>query len=241
MLERERRAIERRLAAAVAPNTGDPVLGRARTGYELAGRAKGVAHGGMGMVQALVGEVGLAAEIDASVRLLKVHHPYHESDHVLNVAYNALCGGSRLDDIELRRQDRAFLDGLGASALPDPTTAGDFCRRFDEDAVMALQDAVNRTRLRVWARQPASFTDETARIDADATIVGTDGCCKQGMDIASAPRGALTYLPRSGEGLEVISLGPMAHLDSKEEGDNSMPSIPALVPRRMGRGVGGPA
>ena len=201
MLERERRAIERRLAAAVAPNTGDPVLGRARTGYELAGRAKGVAHGGMGMVQALVGEVGLAAEIDASVRLLKVHHPYHESDHVLNVAYNALCGGSRLDDIELRRQDRAFLDGLGASALPDPTTAGDFCRRFDEDAIMALQDAVNRTRLRVWARQPASFTDETARIDADATIVGTDGCCKQGMDIASAPRGALTYPPRSGEGI----------------------------------------
>jgi hypothetical protein len=33
----------------------------------------------------------------------------------------------------------------------------------------------------------------------------------------SAPRGALTYPPRSGEGLEVISLGSMADLDSKEK------------------------
>ena len=35
-----------------------------------------------------------------------------------------------LDDIELRRNDEAYLNALGAAALPDPTTAGDFCRRF---------------------------------------------------------------------------------------------------------------
>lgn len=99
-------------------------------------------------------------------------------------ALNALCGGTRLDDIEDRRRDRVFLDGLGAAALPDPTTAGDFCRRFDEDSIMALQEAVNQSRLRVWARQRASFFAETARIDADATIVGTDGECKEGMNIA---------------------------------------------------------
>ena len=29
--------------------------------------------------------------------------PYHESDHVLNIAYNVLVGGQRLEDIELRR------------------------------------------------------------------------------------------------------------------------------------------
>ena len=57
----------------------------------------------------------------------------------------------------------------------------------------------------------------------------------------SAPRGAPMYPPRSGEGLEVISLGPMADLDSKDEGDNSMPSELTLVLRRTGRGVGGPA
>jgi hypothetical protein len=57
----------------------------------------------------------------------------------------------------------------------------------------------------------------------------------------SAPRGALTYPLRSKEGLEVISLGPMAYLEPKGEGENSMPSEPPLVPRRMGRGDGGPA
>lgn len=183
-LERDERAIGRRLAAAVAPNVSGPVLGRANIGYELSGRTRGTAHGGMGMIARLVAGVGLAAEIDSAVSLLKIHRPYHESDHVLNIAYNALCGGTRLDDIEARRTDAVFLDGLGAAALPDPTTAGDFCRRFDEDSVLALQEAVNRCRLGVWARQEASFFDETARIDADATIVGTDAETKEGMDIA---------------------------------------------------------
>ncbi len=49
---------------------------------------------------------------------------------------------------------------------------------------MALQEAVNRARLRVWAAQPPEFFAETAKIDADATIVTTDGECKEGMDIS---------------------------------------------------------
>ena len=183
-LEREQLAIERRLQAAVAPNLSGPLLGGAPIRYEWAERDRGVAHGGMGMIARLVEAVGLACEIDASVKLLKVHRPYHESDHVLNIAYNALCGGTRLEDIETRRTDAVFLDGLGTPSLPDPTTAGDFCRRFDEASIMALQEAINRARLKLWSQQPASFFSQTARIDADASIVGTDGQCKQGMDIS---------------------------------------------------------
>ena len=183
-IERERRTIGRRLEQAVAPNLGGPVLGRANISYELAERTKAVAHGGMGLVCRLVAWAGLAEELDASLELLKAHRPYLESDHVLNIAYNVLCGGATLDDIEARRQDRVFLDGIGAPSLPDPTTAGDFCRRFDADAVMALQEAANRARLRVWAAQPAAFFAQCAVIDADASIVGTDGSTKEGMDIA---------------------------------------------------------
>ena len=183
-LEREQLAIEQRLGAAVAPNLSGPLLGAAPIRYEWAERDRGVAHGGMGMIACLVDAVGLAGEIDASVELLKVHRPYHESDHVLNIAYNALCGGRRLEDIETRRTDAVYLDGLGTPSLPDPTTAGDFCRRFDQDSIMALQEAVNRARLTVWSQQPASFFAQTARIDADASIIATDGECKQGMDIA---------------------------------------------------------
>jgi hypothetical protein len=138
----------------------------------------------MGMICRLVEWAGLADEIDAVIDLLKIHRPYHESDHVLNIAYNALCGGRTLDDIEARRCDRVFLDGIGAKSLPDPTTAGDFCRRFDEAAVMALQEALNRARLRVWAAQPPAFFDQRAVIDADASIVRTEGETKEGMEIA---------------------------------------------------------
>ena len=119
-LEREQLAIERRLAAAVAPNLAGPLLQGAPIRYEWAERDRGVAHGGMGMIARLVQTVGLAGEIDDAVKLLKVHRPYHESDHVLNIAYNGLCGGTRLEDIETRRTDAVFLDGLGTPSLPDP-------------------------------------------------------------------------------------------------------------------------
>ena len=66
------------------------------------------------------------------LHLLKVHLPYHESDHVLNLAYNMLAGGKCLEDLELLRNDEVYLDALGAQRIPDPTTAGDFCRRFRE-------------------------------------------------------------------------------------------------------------
>lgn len=183
VLAREQRVVHARQQAAVRDNPAGPVLGRATIGYEFSEKAKGVAHGGIGLIARLVARVGLAAAIDSSVEVLRAHRPYHESDHVLNIAYNTLCGGTRLDDIEARRSDRVFCDALGVATLPDPTTAGDFCRRFDEASIMALQEAVNASRRRVWAAQPPEFFG-TARIDADASLVPTDGACKQGMDIA---------------------------------------------------------
>ena len=183
-LRAEATAITRRLEAAVRPNMGGPVLGRANIAYELSQRTKATGHGGIGAIAKLIRHVGLAGEIDSSLDLLKLHKPYHESDHVLNIAYNALCGGQRLQDIEARRCDRVFLDGLGTESLPDPTTAGDFCRRFDAASIIALQEAINRARLKVWRRQPDSFFEQPAVIDADASIVPTDAQTKEGMDIA---------------------------------------------------------
>jgi hypothetical protein len=183
-LDRERRRIARRLQTAVRPNLGGPVLGRANISYELAERTRATSQGGMGMIARLVERVDLAGQIDSSLSLLKIHRPYTESDHVLNIAYNALCGGSTFQDIETRRQDAVFLDGIGAESLPDPTTAGDFCRRFDQEAVMDLQEAINEARLRVWAAQPEAFFARRAVIEADASIIPTDGETKEGMGIS---------------------------------------------------------
>jgi hypothetical protein len=121
--------------------------------------------------------------INQGLHLLKIHLPYHESDHVLNIAYNPLCEGTHLEDIELRRNDVHFLDALGAQRIPDPTTAGDFCRRFSQADIDTLQAIVNQVRLRVWQQQPNDFFD-LAILDMDGTLVATTGQCKQGMDIA---------------------------------------------------------
>jgi len=105
---------------------------------------------------------------------------------------NALLGGQQLEDIELRRNDEAFLDGLGAQRLPDPTTSGDFTRRFDQDSVLALMEAVNAVRQRVWKLQPAGFLEQ-AFIDTDGTIAPTFGECKGGM--ALSYKGIWGYAP----------------------------------------------
>jgi hypothetical protein len=151
--------------------------------YEHSDRVRGLVSGGIGAMHQLAQHTGLVAAIDRHVEVLKVALPYHESDHVLGIAYNVLCGGTCLQDIEQRRQDEVYLDALGAQRIPDPTTAGDFCRRFDEAAIEALQTAINETRQRVWRAQPAAFFED-ALIDADGTLAETTGQCKEGMDIA---------------------------------------------------------
>jgi len=94
-------------------------------------------------------QTGLAKAIDDKLKLLKRHLPYYESDYVLNIAYNILCNGDCLEDIERLRNDEVYLDALGAHRIPDPTTAGDFCRRFSQAEVETLMDTINEVRLGV--------------------------------------------------------------------------------------------
>jgi hypothetical protein len=150
---------------------------------DLGDRVRAVDAGGIGALHRLAKQTGLVDAIDRRVHVLKVHLPYHESDHVLGLAYNALCGGTCLQDIELRRQNEVYLDALGAQRIPDPTTAGDFCRRFDEGDIEALQAAINERRVHVWRQQSTGFFEE-AVIDADGTLAETTGERKEGMDIA---------------------------------------------------------
>lgn len=184
-LEKRRRRIRRKLhVARQRDDDGRPVLGRVRPNYEISDRIAAMPHGGLGVVQELVRRTGLAERIDRDVQVLAVHKPYHESDHVLNIAYNVMCGGRTLEDIELRRNDEAFLDALGVDAIPDPTTGGDFCRRFGAEQLTALMAAINDTRVAMWQRQEPEFLAERACIDADGSLVATTGECKEGMSLS---------------------------------------------------------
>jgi Transposase DDE domain group 1 len=180
--ERKRRAL-RRIENRPGPERQEPMIGASNIHYEPGQRVRGLVPGGIGAMLLLARRTGLIADIDRHLHLLKRHLPYHESDHVLNIALNLLAGGTRLEHLERLRTDEAYLDALGARRIPDPTTAGDFCRRSRRCDVLDLMDALNRTRRRVWAQQPAAFFDR-AIIDVDGTLVGTAARCKGGVDIA---------------------------------------------------------
>ncbi|HKB38468.1 MAG TPA: IS1380 family transposase [Gemmataceae bacterium] len=182
-LRNSKRRIERRLDKTKPGTCDQPMFTARNIHYEIGDRSRGLAPGGLGTFHALARQLGLIDAIDQRLHLLKIHLPFHESDHVLNFAYNALCEGTCLQDIELRRNDEVFLDALGARRIPDPTTAGDFCRRFTAADVVTLLDIFDDIRLKVWAEQPATFFEQ-ATIDMDGTLVETTGECKHGMDIA---------------------------------------------------------
>jgi len=183
-LRTQKRKIERRLEEALKQDGEAPVFTASNIHYDLSERTRAISPGGIGVIHLLARKVGLIDQIDEKVEVLKFHKPYHESDHVLNIAYNIMCGGKTLDDIEVRRNDEVFLDALGTESIPDPTTAGDFCRRFEQYHIESLMDAFNEARLAVWKQQPASFTEQTAKIDGDGSLVPTTGECKQGMDLS---------------------------------------------------------
>ena len=145
--------------------------------YDVADRTRAMGYGGIGVIHQMCQRTGLVEQIDRNLHLLKFHLPYSESDHVLNIAFNALCGGTHLEDLELLRNDEVYMDALGTQRIPDPTTAGDFCRRFARSDVENLMVAINRSRLEVWKQQPSEFFKE-AVIEADGTIVETTGASR---------------------------------------------------------------
>jgi Transposase DDE domain group 1 len=182
-LKARKRQILKRLDKTKPCDFTKPMFSATNIHYEIAERVHGIAYGGIGAFHLLARRIGLVEAIDRHVHVLKLHMGYHESDHVLNFAYNALCNGACLQDMEQRRNDVHFLDALGAQRIPDPTTAGDFCRRFNGFQVEMLQDIYDSVRVKVWAQQPAEFFDQ-AVVDADGTLVATAAQCKEGIDIA---------------------------------------------------------
>ena len=110
--------IKRRLVRKHWTCQSEPMLAGRNIHYEMGSRTEAIDCGGIGAFHTLVQRLGLPDEIDEHLHLLKVHLPYQESDHVLNIAYNVLVGGQRLEDIDYQRQDVTFLNALDASRLP---------------------------------------------------------------------------------------------------------------------------
>jgi hypothetical protein len=187
-----KRRIQQRLRKKQWPEQGQRMFRDSNLHYEMGNKTQGLHCGGLGAVHLLVQQLDLADAIDRDLHLLQRHVPYFESDHVLNLTYNLLAGGTCLQDLERLRNNETYLNVLGAQRIPDPTTAGDFLRRFDAADIDTLMDVLNQKRVQVWQQQSDRFL-EHAIIEGDGTLVGTTGECKQGMDLSY--NGAWGYHP----------------------------------------------
>jgi hypothetical protein len=124
----------------------DPMFKDLNLHYQVAERTRAISFGGIGAMHKLVCKLKLDRAINKNISPLKLHVPYWESDLVLNIAYNVRTGGTCMEDIERLRNDETYMNALDAERTPDPTTAGDFLRRFNEDWIFGLQETFNETR-----------------------------------------------------------------------------------------------
>jgi len=127
-IKRRKHRLDERLGRGSRAERGGPMFGGGNESFELSERAVATACGGTGLVHRLVRQVGPAQRTDEAVRVFDGPNPYRVSDHALNLTCNVVCGGRTLDDLELLREDEAYVTVLGAARVPDHTTAGNGAR-----------------------------------------------------------------------------------------------------------------
>lgn len=165
---------------------------------EVDERSEVTPYGGLALVSALLRRFDVADTIDRHVQVLKAHKPYHESDHVLALAMSLFVGGTCLEDLATLQNSEAVRRMMGACRLPDPTTAGDFLRRFTSHSLAGLRQAVDEVQGRVW-KTLAKQTGHRRRkrpwgiIDLDGHIKELYGTQKEGADFSRT--GKWSYQP----------------------------------------------
>lgn len=132
------------------PTTHGRVLRMPKLHPEIDERAVVTPYGGLALVEQFCRRFKVAQTIDERVHVLKQHQPFHESDHILAQALNLYVGGRTLEDLSSLQHDEAVRRMFGACRLPDPTTAGDFLRRFTPVSLAKLRGAIDAIQEDVW-------------------------------------------------------------------------------------------
>jgi hypothetical protein len=182
------------------PETSGRVTRLPRLHLEVAERSTVTPYGGLALATAFLRRFRVAEAIDERVHVLKIHLPFHESDHVLAQALNLYVGGECLEDLAALQHDEGVRRLLGACRLPDPTTAGDFLRRFDEQrrpaALVGLRAAIDAVQEAVWAKASGKRRRrrEWAMLDLDGHTKELYGEQKEGADFDHRGRWSYSLL-----------------------------------------------
>jgi hypothetical protein len=172
-------------------------------------------YGGLVLAQQFVRRFGVAQRLDQAVVLFKRHAPYYESDHILALAYTLYTDGTCLEDQAALQGSEAVRRLVGGCRIPDPSTAGDFLRRFrtaqDVERLSGVTDEVQEA---VWSELPRQVRrrrkkQEFALVDLDGHIKPVYGVQKEGADFSYDGRWSyqplVVSLGGSGECLKVVN------------------------------------
>jgi len=219
---------------------------------EVDDRIPATVHGGISLCLALWRKLGMSQVIDERIHVLRRHKPYHESDHVLAHVLNLFAGGSCIEDQGSLQQDGAVLRMLGTDRFPDPTTSGDFLRRFEDEvnpgAIAALRSAVDSVQDAVWAEFAARCRRRRRQlgfwgsVDLDSHIIELSGNQREGADFSYTKKWSyhplLVTLANTGDVLAVRNRpGNAASAEGVEELlITHLPRVRQLFPNMVVRG-----
>jgi Transposase DDE domain. len=147
-------------------------------------------HTGLSLFYAMAETLKIPKILDSHVRVKQRDSGYPESEHILALAANAFVGGDFLDDLEALREDDAIKMAIGRKEIPDPTTAGDFCRRFKLGHILQINKAFAEIEHEVY-KQRKEVSHLT--VDVDAKVHEVYGKKKQGA--AKAYNGVYSLQP----------------------------------------------
>jgi hypothetical protein len=169
------------------PEVGGRVSRLPRTHVEVDERSEVTPYGGLAIATAFLRRFKVAERIDRHVKVFLLHLPYHESDHVLAQALNLYVGGTCIEDVANLQHSEAARRIIGACRIPDPTTAGDFLRRFHEKEhqLPGLRCALDEVQGEVWRRlrRGRGKRDEAwSIVDVDGHVKPLYGVQKEGAD-----------------------------------------------------------
>jgi len=134
-------------------------------------------HTGLSLFYAMAEALEIPRTLDECVKVKQRESGYPESEHILALAANAFVGNDYLEDLEALREDVAIQRAIGRKDLPDPTTAGDFCRRFTLGHLLQVNRAFGEIEKRVY-EQRREVTHWT--VDVDAKVHEVYGEKKEG-------------------------------------------------------------